>query len=175
MSASFLMDMLPMAGRASMLMLALLMLGGCLVRKEAITVAFNPEEHAPWLGKGTARIDGEGFLRRPNAYLARCSGGIVYLLPDTAYFREILRIRKTGAYVESDPKTQEAFAKGARQTQCNMNGRFSFEELPAGKWHVALRISYEGEAWRDESSLVAEVETKPGETAKVILSNPNRI
>ena len=165
----------PVAAKAAGLTLALLTLGGCLLRKEAVAVAFDAAEHAPWQAKGTAGIDGEGFLRRPNAFLARCSGGIVYLLPDTTYFRDFLRIRKSGVYVEDDPAVREAFAKGARQTQCNMNGRFYFQELPAGKWHVALRISYEGEAWRDQSSLLAEVETKPGEVSKVILSNPNRI
>lgn len=175
MGAPTLLSALPIGAKAAGLTLVLLTLGGSLLRKEAIAVAFDPAEHAPWQAKGTAHIDGEGFLRRPNAFLARCSGGIVYLLPDTTYFREFLRIRKSGVYVENDPAVREAFAKGARQTQCNMNGRFYFEDLPAGKWHVALRISYEGEAWRDQSSLLAEIETKSGEVSKVILSNPNRI
>ena len=161
--------------RACVAMSAVLMLAGCLTRKEGVAVAYDANEHAAWAVKGTARIDGEGFLRRPNAWLARCSGGVVYLVPDTTYFRDYVRIRRSGAFVEDDAKTKAAFDKSVRKTQCNMNGRFTFEELPAAKWFVALRISYEGPAWENESSLVTEVETKAGETAKVILSNPNRI
>ena len=157
------------------LTVAFLALGGCLLRKEATAVSFDASAHLPWAGQGTARIDGEGFLRRPNAFLARCSGGFVFLLPDSAYFRDYVRIRRAGAKVADDAGTKEAFDKAVRKTQCSMTGRFFFENLPAGKWFVALRISYEGEVWSDDSSLLNEVETKAGETSKVILSNPNRI
>lgn len=175
MGTSFPADMLPMIGRASTLMLAFLMLGGCLLRKEATAVAFDAAAHRAFAEKGTARLKGEGFLRRPNAYLARCSGGYVYLLPDTPYFRDYVRIRSTGARVEDDAGTKLAFDTAVRRTQCNMNGRFEFGELPAAKWIVALRISYSGEAWSNESSLVNYVETRAGETAEVVLSNPNGI
>ena len=138
-------------------------------------VGFDDREHAAYLAKGKASIDGEGFLRRPNGWLARCSGGVVYLVPATGYFREWVEVYRAGNRLANAKDLNETHGKAIRKTQCDMQGRFQFADLPAGKWILVTRVTYDGAEWTNDSTLVSEVETKQGEIAKVILSNPNRI
>lgn len=149
-------------------------LAGCGAAVEK-TVAFDDAAHAPWLAKGKSSIEGEGFLRRPNGWLARCSGGFVYLVPATPYFREWADVYRAGNRIANARALNEGHAKAIRKTQCNMQGKFEFTELPAGKWIVVTRVSYDGSEWNSDSTLMTDVETRQGETAKAILSNPNRI
>ncbi len=150
-------------------------LQACARPEIAMTLAYNESDHAAWMASGTAEISGEGFIRRPNARLARCSGGRVRLAPASPYFREWVQINRRGGNAANGAQLVEAHKKAVRVTQCNMQGRFSFENLPAGKWFVLTQITFDSEDWSDNSTLVTEVETKPGEVTKVILSNPNRV
>lgn len=160
--------------RAGVLAAAGVALGACAGQVEK-QVGFEAKAHAAFAAKGSASIEGEGFLRRPNAWLARCSGGIVYLVPDTPYFREWVQIYRAGNSVEN-AETLHAGHKGAvRKTQCNMQGKFTFENLPAAKWMLLTRVTYEGAVWSSDQTLFTEVETKAGASTPVILSNPNRI
>lgn len=162
---------------AGLLAAAGLALGACAVEKQ---LPFDAKGHSAALTKGTAKIEGEGFLRRKNAWLARCSGEVVYLVPDTAYFREWVEIYRAGNTIENAAALNERHKGAIRKTQCNMKGQFSFENLPAGKWLVATRVTYDSEATISilpmyDYTFLTEVETKAGETTPVILSNPNRI
>lgn len=138
-------------------------------------VVFQEADHASYLAKGKASVEGEAFLRRPNGWLARCSGGIVYLVPATPYFREWVEVYRSGARLANAAGLNESHGKAIRKTQCDMQGRFTFAELPAGRWIIVTRITYSGTEWNSDSTLVAEIETKAGDVAKAILSNPNRI
>lgn len=138
-------------------------------------VRFDGSEHAAYIARGKSSIDGEGFLRRPNGWLARCSGGIVYLVPATAYFREWVEVYRAGNRIMNSAELNESHSKAIRKTQCNMQGKFQFADLPVGKWILVTRVTYDGAEWNNASTLVSEVETRPGETAAAILSNPNRI
>jgi hypothetical protein len=160
--------------RAGLLAAAGLAMGACAATVEK-KVAFEAKAHAPWAAKGTASIEGEGFFRRPNAWLARCSGGIVYLVPDTPYFREWVEIFRAGNKPENAEALNAAHKSALRKTQCNMQGKFTFENLPAARWLVVTRVTYEGYALTDDSTFLTEVETKVGDKTPVILSNPNRI
>lgn len=152
-----------------------LLAASCMRGEVEKKVAFDGKDHAAWIAKGTATIEGEGFLRRPNGSLARCSGGIVYLVPATAYFREWVEVYRSGARIANARDLNEGHAKAIRKTQCDMLGRFLFPELPGGKWIIVTRVTFDGPGWNDDSTLVTEIETKQGEIAKAILSNPNRI
>ncbi len=163
--------------RLGLLAAAGLALGACAVEKK---LPFDAAAHAGAQVKGTARIDGEGFLRRNNGALARCSGEMVYLLPDTAYFREWIDIYRAGHLLEDAGARSAEHGAAVRRTQCTMRGGFIFEDLPAGKWLVLTRITYDAEAnfaflSRQDHTFLAEVETRAGVTTPVILSNPNRI
>ncbi len=152
-----------------------LVTAACLRGEVEKKVAFDDASHAAWIGKGKSAIEGEGFIRRPNGWLARCSGGVVYLVPATPYFREWVEVYQAGNRLANARALNESHSKAIRKTQCDMQGRFAFSELPAGKWIAVTRVTYEGQAWSDDSTLLTEIETRQGETAKAILSNPNRI
>lgn len=162
--------------RAGGVIVALALLVACLPQRE-MKASFSLSDHQPWAAKGNAGVDGEGFIRRPNGWLARCSGNKVYLVPASAYFREWIDIRRSGAVVANAAELTKLHREAQRETQCDQRGRFAFSDLPAGKWFVITRISYEArtDTFSEDALYVTEVETVPGKRADVILSNPNRI
>lgn len=162
--------------RAGGAIAALAFLVACLPQRE-MKASFSLADHQPWAAKGNAGVDGEGFIRRPNGWLARCSGNKVYLVPASAYFREWIDIRRSGAVVANSVELSKLHREAQRETQCDQRGRFAFSDLPAGKWFVITRISYEArtDTFSEDALYVTEVETVPGKRADVILSNPNRI
>lgn len=161
--------------RGMMAAASLAMLAGCMQKE--LKAAYSAPDHAAWMGKGTATVNGEGFIRRPNGWLARCSGERVYLIPASSYFREWIDIRRSGASVANSRALFETHKEALRTVQCDQRGRFQFAELPPGKWFVLTRISYESarDSFSENALYVTETETKPGQSASVILSNPNRI
>lgn len=165
------------AGRIGGVVIASALLAGCLRPERELQASFNAEAHGPWMGKGTAAIDGEAFIRRPNGWLARCSGNEVMLVPASAYFREWVGVYRQGARVQNSGEVAAQHRAALRKTQCDQNGRFSFSDLPAGKWFITTRISYRGanDPFAEDAAYLIELETKTGEVAKAILSNPNRI
>lgn len=171
---------LPAFWRAAALSVIGLGLTACGPREEIEKkIAFSDKDHAAWLAKGDAEIAGEGFLRRPDATLARCSGGVVYLVPATPYFQEWIEVYRSGAKIANPKALHEAHGKAIRKTQCDATGRFTFSDLPNGKWLLVTRIGYESRNQRrderDDATLVTTVETRAGEKVKAVLANPNRI
>lgn len=160
------------SGKAALVGVGMLALAGCRGEVEK-TIAFSAVEHQPYAANGTATIDGEGFLRRPNGLLARCSGAYVYLVPATPYFREWVEINRKGGAVANAKELAGAHQSAIRKVQCDMQGRFLFTQLPAGKWYAVTRVSYDGAEWNAAQTLTAEIETKAGEVVKAILANPN--
>lgn len=150
-------------------------------------VAYASADHVAFRAQGTATIAGEGFLRRPNGRLVKCSGNEVYLLPDTAYFREWVQVAREGNHFEEAAKLQATHAEAVRVTQCDMAGTFRFGNLPDGKWYLATRVSYRldridwnkidllNDYWTDDALFVVPVETRAGEVSRPVLSNPNRM
>ena len=159
-------------GRAALVGAGLLMLAGCRGEVEK-TIAFSAADHQAYAAAGTAAIDGEGFLRRPNGFLARCSGAYVYLVPATAYFREWVEIYRKGGRIANANTLAGAHKEMVRKSQCDMQGRFSFAQLPAGSWYAVTRVTYDGGEWNSDQTLTAQIETKAGEVVKAILANPN--
>lgn len=150
-------------------------------------VAYASAEHAAFRAEGTATIAGEGFLRRPNGRLVRCSGNEVFLLPDTPYFREWLAVQRTGGRFEGAADLMRVHRESVRVTQCDMAGTFRFGQLPPAKWFVATRVSYRldrldftrinlvNDYWSDDALFVTAIETRNGEVSRPVLSNPNRM
>lgn len=156
--------------------LALLMLAACQPQRE-LKASFSTVDHATWAAKGNASVSGEGFIRRPNGFLARCSGNKVYLLPASPYFQEWVAIRRSGAVVANSSELTKIHRQAQRETQCDQRGRFAFAELPTGRWFVFTNMSYASanDPYSENALYIADVETRPDHVAEVVLSNPNRI
>jgi hypothetical protein len=176
MLASFAPSILP---RFVPLLAASLALGGCLRPEQPLTMAFVEADHAIYMKPGTSTIKGEGFLRKSVGTLgslARCSGQKVILVPSTPYFDAWVDIYKKGGAVAEADDLAGKHKSALRITQCDMQGKFEFEDLPAAKWHVMMEVYYEKERfWFVGGPMVNTVQTWPNKTSRVILANPNRV
>lgn len=155
---------------------ALFMLVACQPQRE-LKVGFSTADHAAWAAKGNASVRGEGFIRRPNGFLARCSGNKIYLFPASPYFQEWVAIRRSGAVVANSTQLSNVHRQAQRETQCDQRGSFAFAELPAGRWFVVTSMSYANpnDQFSENALYIADLETRPDQVAEVVLSNPNRI
>lgn len=168
---------------------ALLVSGMLLACTHAVpkAIAYQSADHAAYRAEGSASIAGEGFLRRPNGRLVRCSGNEVFLIPDTAYFREWIEAHRAGHRFEDAAALVATHRESVRVTQCDMAGTFRFGQLPAAKWFLVTRIAYRldrldmaridivNDYWRDDALFVTAIETRNGEVSRPVLSNPNRM
>jgi hypothetical protein len=156
--------------------LALIGLAGCQGTAEQGR-SFSVEEHRPFLARGNSAIEGEGFIRRPNGFLARCSGLEVQLAPQSDYFKEWVGHLRAGKAIAERAKLASMHRSALRTTQCDATGRFVFADLPAGRWYVSTRMGYadDRDSFAEDGLFLADVETRPGEVARIVLSNPNRI
>jgi hypothetical protein len=180
---------LPALGRSPHFLAALavvLFVAACAQRVPK-AVAYSPGEHLAFRAAGTATVSGEAFLRRPNGRVVRCSGSEVFLVPDTAYFREWISVFRQGNRFEQSADLVDAHKEAVRVTQCDMAGTFRFGQLPAARWFVATRVTYQldrvdfrkidlaNDYWSDDAMFIAPVETRSGEVSRPVLSNPNRM
>ena len=109
-----------------------------------IDAPFDPKAAAFAMGKGTGEIDGQAFLRRDFGRLVTAAGERVFLIPATPYAVERFsrmfggdRRSYFGNDVEAPP---EGYYDARRETKVDMRGRFTFPEVPAGRYIVATRV-----------------------------------
>jgi hypothetical protein len=158
--------------------LLVLCLSGCMQAGSPahIEAAFDGKA-AEWsLKKGTGRIEGEAFLRRDQGRIVTAAGERIFLIPATPYTTERFdkmfggdRRSYFGNGVEDPPAEYYRFR---RETKVDMRGKFTFEELPAGRYIVATRVF-----WTEPKSFFTHggamydfVDVKNDDTAKAILS-----
>ena len=112
------------------------------------------EDDFTWsLSKGTGVIAGRGLLRGPGGYMQTAAGEEVALIAKTPYTDEIVAVsRKKGFFdeytnVDKDPN----YNKYRLSQTADAEGRFRFENLPAGQWYIVTRV-----IWyvRDQNSQV---------------------
>lgn len=109
---------------------------------EAMTPA-REAEYAPFDRPGTGALTGQAFLRQRGGGVVRASGREVTLDPDTALSREWLQ--KAGSIWDLRNLTHPSplFASYRRTTTADADGRFTFRDLPAGKYLVRTEVTWE--------------------------------
>ena len=107
-------------------------------------------------GDGQTEVSGSAFARQRGGGVVSCAGSDVWLLPDTPFFRWA-----TTRVVTTDTTTSALIGGGAdtsadwpiatrlqdtmeyaRQSQCDIDGRFRFPAVPAGRYFVATVITW---------------------------------
>ena len=178
--------------RLATLASATLLLAACVRPEHQLAHHYEARQHAPYRASGTATIRGEGFIRRANGALVRCSGERVYLVPATPYFDAWVDVYLTGGVVADADGRARLHSPIVRVTQCDSRGRFAFEDLPEGVWHVLAYLDYEefllgysvssdyGRGfgvinYTMSENMQTKVETRAGKTTRVVLANPNRV
>lgn len=132
---------------------------------------FDAADHDPFLAPGTASINGQAFLRQRGGGTVTCAGSKVMLLPDTPFFSEIvdkIKTRRTPApLAKLDPKYKGLL----RQSQCDAQGSFVFERLPAGGWIIMTEVSWTVGYRHEGGALIKTASTTDGAPSRVMLSN----
>ena len=154
---------------------ATLLLGGCASSPppQPRLAVFAEAEYAPYVGKGTSAIEGEAFMKTMAGDVKKGAGCKVSLNPVTAYSTEWYeRIVLAGQTLEApDPR---AFTY-RREAVADSEGRFRFEQIPAGEYYVACMIiwhyfqPYQGQV-PTGGYTHAKVKVEPGQTVKAILT-----
>jgi hypothetical protein len=126
--------------------------------------------------KGTGRIEGEAFLRRDYGRIVTGAGERVYLMAATPYaverFQKMFRGEQRAYFGPRVEDTPPEYFKFRRETKMDSNGKFSFENVAAGRYIVASRVFWtEPDLWFTQGgALYDSVDVREGETAKAILS-----
>lgn len=105
------------------------------------TAHFVPEEYAPYSGAGDAVITGQAFTKNSRGDVKFGAGDTVTLEPITSYSKEWWqRTALRGEDLEAADPRASAFTRVAT---ADAEGRFKFDELPAGEYYVDCRITWE--------------------------------
>lgn len=134
----------------------------------ATKVQFAAEDFAAYEVDGKASLDGEAFGKTEGGEVKTCAGEKVLLAPNTDYDVQVI----TGwQFLRTDRALQLAgpAAKYWKETDCDSQGKFTFDDLPAGKWIIITTVKF-----LNQGGLVAKkVTTTDNKKAKVIISNAN--
>lgn len=138
----------------------------------APSTPYIPADHDEWRGEGTATLTGQAFLRQQGGGVVTCAGSDVILLPKSAYFDEIASIVKSRRRV--DPAHMDKADVPGRRSQCDAQGNFRFENLPAATWYLITKVQWTIGYAPQGGELMRVVTTTNGRTENVLLSDQDR-
>lgn len=126
-----------------------------------------------YLNSGRNTVRGQGFLRQRGGTVVTCAGAPVMMMPNTAFFQEVMRIGMAGgkpdfAGVTSvDPKYRGLLFK----SQCDAQGNFTFAGVPDGSWIVATEVTWSAGRYSSEGGIVQQTVFVSGnQTAQVLVT-----
>jgi hypothetical protein len=160
--------------RTLIVLLTAMLLVGCLAQPQPRQAKFNLNEYLPYGGTGTAGIYGEAFLTTPGGNVKKAMGNKVYLNPVTTYSTEWFQREVLGGQLtaEGDPRA----APYLHEAVVASDGKFEFENLPAGDYYIACPISWEVlDTTSDGTTFAggwasAKVSLKAGERKQIVLT-----
>lgn len=152
-------------------------LAGCqLGPTQSIGTAFDPKAAEYILKPGTGRIEGQAFLRRDYGRLVTAAGERVFLIPATAYaterFGKMFGGDRRSYYGNAVDDPPEEYYTYRRETKVDMSGKFTFENVPKGRFIVATRVFWtEPKSWFTHGGAMYDlVDVKDDEIATAIIS-----
>lgn len=114
---------------------------------------------------GTATIEGQAFSKTRGGDVKYAAGNTIYLIPLTAYARECYRLKGTGFITSCDQKLYGH----ARTAVGDGEGRFRFDHVKPGDWHLATNIVWEVPTGYGLATtggwVVADVTVRPTDTS----------
>lgn len=155
------------------LRLALLGTVGCALNKGPVDrrAQFDPQEYAPYDQPGTSAVEGQAFLRTPGG-VRYGAGSEVYLSPVTSYSKEWWS-QATVRDVKFSSGADSRASKYTKVAVADLEGRFSFAELPAGDYFLVSSVFWavpDSDGLRLTGSRVGrQVHVGPGQRVTVAL------
>jgi hypothetical protein len=120
---------------------------------------------------GTASLRAQAFLRQRGGGVVTCAGSEVFLMPHAEYFLELTWYLKERRRVEHDEAAKPVLARIVRRTQCDAQGNFSFDKLPAGKYIALTEVLWDVAGRRQGGTVMTAVAIGEGSAASVIISD----
>ncbi len=114
-------------------------------------VPYNPEEFARYLVKGTAEVTGQAFMKTQSGEVKYAAGNIIMLNPVTSmsnqWYKEFyvlpLHLHNNKEFINNDPEGFKKYQEAVIETQANGEGRFKFQNVPAGNYYLTTSIIWQ--------------------------------
>jgi hypothetical protein len=135
---------------------------------------FNYEEHRAYSQTGTSTIRGQGFLRQKGGGTVTCAGNEVILVPATSFFREFIRLLRTGK-IPATENVDSSYKAIFKQSQCDAQGNFLFDNLPSGNWLVMTEVRWSIGYSQQGGVLMKEISISNNESVQVLLTDKDFI
>jgi len=116
-----------------------------------LTESFVEDDFVWSLTKGTGVIAGQGFLRAPGGFIKTAEEEEVTLVAKTPYTDEIVAATRQDGFFDKYTNVQKDlnYSLYRRVQTADKEGRFRFENLPAGEWYIVTKVIW---YMQDESS-----------------------
>ena len=163
----------------NVLILSFLMLCSCAPQTQRVELntKFDVEQAEALLKDGKNTISGNAFLRKAGGGVVTCAGSEVYLVPATQYAEDRINIiygntnsGLSNKQVVFVPYVAE-YRKLEKQTLCDSQGNFSFENTADGEFFVVTGVSWMADRYTPQGgSLMKKVKVSGGETKKIVVT-----
>ena len=154
-----------------------------------ITAQFDAEAVAFIHERGSNKVMGSAYLRQQGGGVVTCAGHTVWLVPhsehshervrkmypkveerETAYLEALGEVYGEPAYGKRLPREVPEYYATTRQTPCDAQGRFEFEQVADGRYYLTTEVLWWVGGNAQGGQLMAPVMVTGGETAKVVLT-----
>ncbi len=126
---------------------------GCAERPVILRLAsaYEARDVAWFSDPGPGSIEGSALLRKRDGAVVTCGGTEVVLRPRSAYAEERVTamygsprggFRPIGPEVQFEPES-DTYRSTDRRTVCDAQGKFKFKNLPAGRYYVVAKVTWE--------------------------------
>lgn len=126
---------------------------------------------------GTANIRGQGFMRTVGGQIITCAGNHVYAVPDTKGSKGMLAAYQLASVDSQDSEgisanetgVSEKYMKHIRQTSCDAQGNFLFNNLPEGRWSISTSVNWMAGTLPQGGPLFDTILLKNGTSKSIIM------
>lgn len=132
------------------------------------------------LEDGTSKVVGDGFLSRRDGMLVKCSGQTVNLFPVSDYAIERFTniygnpnggYNTAGFGMRRVDNPDSRYINDSRTAVCDVDGKFSFDNIPAGEYYVSTRVVWKVNDYTYEGGVMGRrITVEEGKTKKVSLT-----
>lgn len=135
-----------------------------------IAASVDPAEYAQFMQPGQHSVQGQAFLVQRGGDVVRGAGREVTLDPLTPYAMEwFVRFGADARRFDHMPPAPE-FAKARRTTVADADGKFSFQDLPAGAYLVRSTVTWET-GYSRQGGVVADTVTVGAAPPRLLILN----
>jgi len=101
-----------------------------------------------WINNaGNASLTGYAYIHWHNSNTENCNANEVSLVPVSSYSKERMNALYGNAlrgenYKNRITEPSAEYLLATRNTMCDFNGKFRFDNVPAGEWFLLTKVSY---------------------------------